>query len=102
MATCFDESLGCHAASASHSKFSEPLDEVFDQLSFFLLGEEESVHVDVRLFLEEAAQEQGFQIIPTCNRAFWQLAKPFEGYPLESADKQSCPYGIVPHQIFGL
>ena len=60
MAARLHENLRCHAASASHSKFSEPHDEVFDQLSFFLLSEKESVHVDVRLFLEEAAKEQSF------------------------------------------
>src|SRR4051812_36020666 len=87
VATCFDQCLRCHATSASHSEFPESLDKVFDQLSFLLLGEEESVHVDVRLFLKEAAKEQSFQIVPTCYRALWQLAEPFEGRPVESADE---------------
>ena len=65
----------------------KPLDEVFDELPFLLLGEEESMHVDVCLFLEEAAKEQSFQVIPACDRAFWQLAKPFECHPLEGADE---------------
>ena len=45
------------------------------------------MHVDVRLFFEEAAKEQGFQVVLTCDRAFWQLAEPFEGHSLESADE---------------
>src|SRR3954467_7093740 len=57
VATCFDQCLKCHATSASHGEFPESLDKVFDQLSFLLLGEEESVHVDVCLFLKEAAKE---------------------------------------------
>src|SRR3954467_598072 len=96
MATCLYDSLRSHAASASHSEFSKPLDEVFDQLSFFLFGEKEGVHVDIRLFLEETAKEQSFQVIPACDRAFWQLAEPFEGHTLEGADEQSSLHGIVP------
>ena len=59
-----NESLWCHAASASHSEFSEPLDEVFNQLSFLLLGEKESVHVDIRFFFKEAAKEKSFHVTP--------------------------------------
>src|SRR3954463_1392828 len=87
VATCFDQRLRCHATLAPHGEFAESLNEVFDQLSFLLLGEEESVHVDVGLFLKEAAKELGFQIVPTCNRAFRQLVEPFEGHPLESAEE---------------
>src|SRR3954466_2130355 len=99
MATCLYKSLRCHAASASHREFSEPLDEVFDKLSLFLFGEKEGVHVDIRLFLEEATKEQSFQVIPACDRAFWQLAEPFEGHGFEGVDEQSSPHGIVPHYI---
>src|SRR4051812_44899007 len=70
MATCLYESLRSHATSASHGEFSEPLDEVFDKLSLFLFGEKEGVHVDICFFLEEATEEQSFQVIPACNRAF--------------------------------
>ena len=72
---------------ASHREFPKSLDEIFDQLFFLLLGEDESVHVDVHLFLEEAAKEQSLQVIPSCDRAFRQFAEPFEGHPLESADE---------------
>src|SRR3954469_3318768 len=99
MATCLYESLKRHAASASHSEFSEPFDEVFDKLSLFQFGEKEGVHVDIRLFLKEAAKKQSFQVIPACDRAFWQLAEPFEGHAFEGADEQSSPHGIVPHKI---
>src|SRR4051812_5825859 len=91
------EDLRCHAASASHSEFSESLDEVFDQLPFFLLGEKESVHVDVCFFLEEAAKEECFQVILACNGAFLQLAEPFKGHLFEGANEQPSPYGIIPH-----
>src|SRR3954468_8494695 len=97
MATCLYESLRSHAASTSHSEFSKPPDEVFNKLSLFLFGEKEGVHVDISLFLEEAAKEQSFQVLPACDRAFWQLAEPFEGHAFEGADKQSSPHGIVPH-----
>src|SRR3954469_2672797 len=81
VATRFDQCLRSHATSASHGKFAEALDEVFDQLSFLLFSEEEGVLVNVRLFLEETAKEQCFQIIPAGNRALRQLAKPLEGHP---------------------
>src|SRR4051812_24350010 len=97
MATCLYEIRRSHAASASHSEFSEPIDDVFYKLSFFLFGKKEGGHVDIRLFLKEAVKEHGFQVIPTCDRVFWQLAKPFEGHAFEGADEQSSPHGIVPH-----
>src|SRR3954464_13531286 len=87
VATRFDQCLRCHATPAPHGEFAELLNEVLDQLSFRLFGEEEGVHIDVRLFLEEAAKEQCFQIVPAGNRALRQLAKPLEGHPLEGADE---------------
>ena len=56
MVARLQKSFRSHVPSASHSEFSEPLNKVFDQLSFFLLGEKESVHVDICFFLEEAAK----------------------------------------------
>src|SRR4051812_6828490 len=85
--TRFDKCLRCHAAPASHGQLAESLNEVLDQLSFLLLSEEESLRVDVRLFLEEAAKEQCFQIIPAGNRALRQLSKPLKGHPLEGANE---------------
>src|SRR5438309_1487288 len=58
VATCLHESLGHHATFASHNEFSEPLDEVINQLPFFLLSEKEGVHVNVHFFLEEAARKR--------------------------------------------
>ena len=57
VAACFDQRLRCHATSAPHGEFAKSLNEVFDQLSFLLFSEEESMHVDVHLFLEETAKE---------------------------------------------
>ena len=93
----FRKNFKGHATTASHSKFTESLDEVFDGLSFFLLGEKESVHVDIHFFLEEAAQEEGFQVVPTRDGPLCQLAEPFKSYPLEGANEQSSSHRVVPY-----
>src|SRR3954466_5945324 len=87
VATHFNECLKCHATPDPHGELAESLNEVLNQLSFLLFGEEEGVHIDVRFLLEEAAKEQCFQIVPAGNRALRKLAKPLEGHPFEGADE---------------
>ena len=97
VSTCFHKGFGGHVTSVSHSEFKKPLDEVFDRFSFFLFGDKESVHINVYLLLEEAAEEESLQVIPACDGAFGKLAEPFKGYSLEGANERPGPDGIVPY-----
>src|SRR4051812_41044916 len=99
VAARFDQRLRCHATLASHGEFPESLDEVFDQLCFLLFGEEESVHVDVCLFLEEAAKEEGFQIVPTCDKAFGSLRNHSKATPLRVLMNNRVRTGSFPNRL---
>lgn len=53
-----------HAALSPEGKLSKPIHKIFQQLIMSLLCAQQGVYVDLKVFLEEARQEEPLQIAP--------------------------------------